>query len=99
LSKHFKKEQQAVLKVTSVPRVDPSSRTSPTKALVSSRERCHRLVVLEQRLSRQRKLIADLKTRGLDASLEQGELARLLAELDWLLGKPPLEVAPAAAAS
>ena len=55
--------------------------------------------MLEQRLSRQRKLIADLKTRGLDASLEQSELARLLAELDSLLGKPPLEIAPAAAAS
>jgi arginine repressor len=55
--------------------------------------------VLEQRLSRQRKLIADLKTRGLDASFEQSELARLLSELDTVLGKPRLEFVPGAAAS
>jgi hypothetical protein len=55
--------------------------------------------VLEQCLSRQRKLIADLKTRGLDASSEQSELARLLSELDSLLGKPPLVSTPTAAAS
>ena len=55
--------------------------------------------MLEQRLSRQRKLIADLKTRGLDASVEQSELARLLSELDLLLGKPPLESTSSAAAS
>jgi hypothetical protein len=56
-------------------------------------------VLLEQRLFLQRKLIADLKTRGLDASSEQSELARLLSELDWVLGKPPLEFMPGAAAS
>ena len=67
--------------------------------MAPSRESRHRLVALEQRLSRQRKLIADLKTRGLDASAELSELAHLLAELDSLLGKPPLEVAPTAAAS
>ena len=55
--------------------------------------------MLEQRLSRQRKLIADLKTRGLDASFEQSELARLLSELDRVLGKPALEFVPGAAAS
>ena len=87
------------MKVTSVPRLNPSSRTSPTKPIASSRERCHRLIVLEQRLSRQRKLITDLKTRGLDASFEQSELARLLSELDTVLGKPRLEFMPGAAAS
>jgi hypothetical protein len=87
-----------ISKVMTVPRVNPGSRTFPTRP-IPPRERCHQLVLLEQRLSRQRKLIAGLKARSLDASAEQSELARLLSELDALLGKPSSESASSAAAS
>src|SRR5436305_879481 len=42
------------------------------EAVARTREKCQRLVRLEQRLQRQRKLIANMKTGGKDTSANNG---------------------------
>ena len=60
---------------------------SDTRKILRMREKWRRLVRLDERILRQRKLIVDLKARELGTEFEEEDLAALSCDLDALFAK------------